>query len=428
VKGSTRKYKLRDGESELWLYTFRTDRGPDGKRHSVLRRGFTSKRDADDALRKAIAAYRKSAVVAMDTELFADAFNEWRVEYGNAHWEPSTQESNVKRGGYAVALFGSFKLGQLTTQQIDLGLNQLKLHGGQKTTTHPKGKPLSPKTCHAVYSLLRQFFAQMIVWEKIEKNPMLGVRAPTGASDSQAESLTPDEYNRLLARVKDTRYYAMAVFGGEAGARCGELLALKWSDVDEKSGDVTISKSLQQTKAYGLRVKVPKNTKTRITRISPETLAVLLEHRRVTERDKEIIGEGYCDNGLVFPSPVGEFLKPKQVSGRVAQFMRDAGIEKSLHKLRHFCATVRLANGESPVAVAGHLGHDANVLLKIYAHVMPGDRAKGVAIWQKAISEIVEQQPEPPKPIVITAQKPDFVITNVVTRSLKLVKSSIKSA
>jgi len=214
----------------------------------------------------------------------------------------------------------------------------------------------------------------------------------------------------------------MAVFGSEGGMRCGELLALQWKDIDLKTSDCTVSKSLQQTKTHGLRVKSTKNGKTRIAMISPETLAVLLEHRAVTERDKELMGEAYADNGLIFfSSPTGEDLKPKQVSGRVSAFMRQAGIRKSLHKLRHFCASVRLASGESPVAVANHLGHDPNVLMKIYAHMMPGDRAKGVAVWQKAMSEIVEQKPEPPQPQM-------SVITGAITRRLKIVSRSNKTA
>ena len=111
--------------------------------------------------------------------------------------------------------------------------------------------------------------------------------------------------------------------------------------------------------------------------------------------------------------------------------MKDVNIEKSLHKLRHFCASVRLSSGQSPVAVAAHLGHDTNVLLKIYSHVMPGDRERGVSIWQKAMSEIVEQKPEPPQPLVITPKKPgnsENVITDVITRHLQIVRRSNKSA
>jgi integrase len=319
--------------------------------------------------------------------------------------------------------------------QISLGFNHLKQHGGQKSAKHPKGRPLSAKTRHAVFSLMRQFFKQLIVWKTIDAkdNPMLGVKAPSLTNDLPVEVLTPDEYNRLLARLENTRYHAMAVFGGESGMRCGELLALRWVDIDLKSGDCTVSKSLQQTKSHGLRVKGTKTKKIRVARVSQETLAALLEHRRVTERDKQLLGPDYHDHGLVFPAPTGEHLMPKQVSGRMSQFMKDVGIQKTLHRLRHFCASVRLSNGESPVAVAAHLGHDPYVLQKIYAHVMPGDRERGVEIWQKAMREITKQKPEPPQPqaVMITPKKPvnsENVITDVIMRRLQIASLSNKSA
>lgn len=110
--------------------------------------------------------------------------------------------------------------------------------------------------------------------------------------------------------------------------------------------------------------------------------------------------------------------------------MRSVGIEKSLHKLRHLCATFRLAMGESVPAVAAHLGHDANVLLKIYAHVLPGDKERGVSLWSQGMQ--AHSRKRKPTSVVVMPEKtllartasPDFVSTGVSTQRMKLVTYS----
>jgi len=442
MKGMTKPYKLADG-SLRYLYAFGTGRGADGKHHQQWKRGFKTKREADDALAEALAEFKKNRKHGAAHEeqpvsegrpvkeqprreeqtspLFKDAFGKWLE--GHSHWEPSTRETNMKRGGYALTMFGDTKLNELTAMQIHTGLELLRRQGGNK------GKALSAKTCHAVYALMRQYFRQMIDLNQLAKNPMIGVKAPPGAGESQAESLTLDEFDRLLDRLRFTRYYAMAFFGSESGMRCGELLALRWSHVDFMTGDISVCRSLQYSESHGLRFKGTKTNKIRTPRVGTEALDVLREHRAVIERDKQIYGKGYSsDHDLVFCQPDGRPLSPKHVSARMGQFMREVGIEKSLHKLRHFCGTFRLAMGESVPAVAAHLGHDPNVLLKIYAHVLPGDKERGVSLWSQGMqAHARKRKPSsvavmPEASLLARTASPDFVSTGVSTKRLKLVR------
>jgi integrase len=94
-------------------------------------------------------------------------------------------------------------------------------------------------------------------WKKIERNPTTGVVRPS-AHKKELESIQPDGYEKYLNRVQGTRYYALGVFAADCGCRRGEQLALQWPDINPKSGVVTISKSVSETKA-GLEIKVPKS-------------------------------------------------------------------------------------------------------------------------------------------------------------------------
>jgi integrase len=100
---------------------------------------------------------------------------------------------------------------------------------------------------------------------------------------------------------KGTRYYALSVFAAAAGCRRGELLALRWPDIDPVSGVVTISKSLSQTRA-GLEIKTTKSRRTRFVRVSQTTIQILLEHRGQIEEEKRLFGADYKANDLVFPT------------------------------------------------------------------------------------------------------------------------------
>ena len=126
-----------------------------------------------------------------------------------------------------------------------------------------------------------------------------GVCGSPKGSAPKAEFLEADEYERLLNRVRDTRYYGMITFLAASGVRRGEALALRWSDVDLRTDTVVISKSLSETRG-GLELKTPKSGKMRRVRISGVTMQVLLKHRDQIEEEKRFFGPGYNDQNLVF--------------------------------------------------------------------------------------------------------------------------------
>jgi integrase len=169
-------------------------------------------------------------------------------------------------------------------------------------------------------------------------------------------------------------------------ARRGELLALQWADIDLVSATVTISKSLEQTRA-GLRVKRPKSDKQRREQL-PQSAILALQFLRAEQREqKRLFAGDYQNNDLVFCQPDGRHHEPDLISQVIIRRMRKAGINKgSLHTLRHTHASNLLRKGISLAAVSTKLGHaDTNVTARIYAHALPADDQLATDAWDSII-------------------------------------------
>jgi integrase len=121
----------------------------------------------------------------------------------------------------------------------------------------------------------------------------------------QAAVLDQAKLGLLLEQTRGTRLYPVIVLAAASGCRRGELLALTWADLDDATGMVTISKSLEQLKGRHLRVKSTKSEEPRKFVVPEWALEVLREHREEQLRDRELYGCDYQKNDLIFCTPEG---------------------------------------------------------------------------------------------------------------------------
>jgi integrase len=407
VRGTITKRKLKSGRFS-WGYVFDAGRDENGKRRQIVKKGFETKRASEDALRKALEVSEKGGDVQKEKDLrtFGTFFCDWLEQHGANHWGTMTAEQNSKRAAYAIRMFGEVPLQELSSMRIEKDLSTLLARGGRKTARHPDGHPLSPKTVREIAALVSQSLNKAVKWSLIERNPMGDVERPT-AHKKEVQIPDPDEYEKFLDRVQGTRYYALSVFAAASGCRRGELLALKWADIDPKTGVVAISKSVSNTKA-GLEIKVTKSRKTRHVRVSRTTIQVLLKHKEQLEHERMLFGVDYKPNDLVFPKPDGDYYKPDQVTGRISEFMQKAGIDASLHSLRHLHASMMLSKHVPITVVSKRLGHaNSQITLDVYAHAMKDDEVRASELWDEATAEIIgrTQRPDLKK----SAAKPDVI-------------------
>jgi integrase len=205
-------------------------------------------------------------------------------------------------------------------------------------------------------------------------NPMLKVELPA-LDPKDVRSLTRAEIWSLRDSCRGDSMFAFVELAMATGCRRGELLALEWADLNWTTHALSVSKSLEQTRA-GLRIKSTKGGKPRIFILPNLAIKALRQEQR----------DGHAR--LIFANDHGDYLKPDLVSQKIVRRIRKAGIDDaSLHTLRHTHASVLLSRGVPLSAIAARLGHaDANVTARIYCHALPLDDQRAADEWDKMLS------------------------------------------
>jgi integrase len=181
------------------------------------------------------------------------------------------------------------------------------------------------------------------------------------------------------------------------GARRGEILALRWSDI--RDGCAFIDRSLTQTKEV-LLFKSTKSGRPRRIELPGSALTALDAHRQRQDEFRRKFGPDYrTDLNLIFANPDGTLLKPDSISASVSLLCRKLGLPKgaSLHTLRHSHASVLLADGVDLATVSERLGHSSvRVTAEIYSHAMRGRDQEAARRWDELMGRTSQDRPKVP--------------------------------
>ncbi|MEJ7818776.1 MAG: site-specific integrase, partial [Rubrobacteraceae bacterium] len=183
-----------------------------------------------------------------------------------------------------------------------------------------------------------------------------------------------------LDTVSGDRLEALYVVAVTAGLRQGELLGLKWEDVDLEAGMLQVRRTLSEARS-GRVFESPKSGKGRSVRLTKRATAALRAHRKAQLEERMARAGLWQDNGLVFPSTTGTPLGARNLVRSYKLRLERAGLpDIRFHDLRHTCATLLLRQGVHVKFVQELLGHgDVALTLNVYSHVLPdmGDAAAG---------------------------------------------------
>ena len=188
-------------------------------------------------------------------------------------------------------------------------------------------------------------------------------------------SVSCSEVRRFLTAANSDRLEALYVLAIHTGMRQGELLALKWADVDLEAGKVSVRRTLTRESGH-YKLGEPKTKRSRrtikLTKAATEALRIHLE-RQLEQIDQ--LGDLYQDQGLVFTTDSGAPINPSNIRQRsFGKLLRNANLPKiRFHDLRHTCATLLLSKNVHPKIVQEMLGH-ANIAITLdtYSHILPG--------------------------------------------------------
>jgi integrase len=336
--------------------------GPDGRRRYVSGK---TKEEARKALREA----RSNA----DTGLVFDAGKLTLASYLD-RWLDDSVKDTVRQRTYEryesivrvhiKPAFGRMKLKALTLNHVR-ALYRQKLDSG-----------LAPRTVNYIHVTLHKALSQAVSDGLVPRN-VASVKAPR-PEKPEIKPLSPEQARKLIATARDAgdRYEALYVLALHCGLREGELLGLRWDDVDFSGDTATLQvrRTLSETRT-GHKFEKPKNGKGRSLKCSQKATEALRSHRTRQNEERLRLGSLWQDNGLVFPTTTGTTMSCTNLLGRhFKPLLKSADLPAiRLHDLRHTCATILLMAGKHPKYVQELLGHaNISITLDTYSHVIEG--------------------------------------------------------
>jgi len=249
-----------------------------------------------------------------------------------------------------------------------------------------KLKVLSPRTVIYIHVTLHRALSLAVRWNLVPRNVTDLVDAPR-VLKKQIMPLTDEEVNTLFETVRGNPLEALYILGVTSGLRKGELLGLKWNDINFDTRTLQVKRSLSQTKEGPMFVP-PKTAKSRRSiGLSRIAIDALRRHKLVQDEQKRT---WTLDYDLVFPNDVGEPRRSRNVINRCFERVKKKANLPDIrfHDLRHTCATLLFTKGVHPKIVQEMLGHSSiSITLDTYSHVLPNMQSEAVRAMEDIFKE-----------------------------------------
>ncbi|MGB0681475.1 MAG: site-specific integrase [Magnetovibrionaceae bacterium] len=263
---------------------------------------------------------------------------------------------------------GSVKLSNLKAVNIDQAWSKLMQDG----RLDGKGG-LSAQTVQHCHRLLKQTLDQAVRWQLLNRNPADAVEPPRVPRNAPTV-LDVDQTVVLLEAIRDTQFYMPTLIALTTGLRRGEVLALTWGQINLDQRTLVVSRSVEQTKKGGIRIKEPKSKKARQVIIPSILEGELRQHRKVQAEQLLKLGVRQDQGTPVCCRGDGSLLNPEDLSRRFPEAVVRAGLPRvTFHQLRHSHATQLLLSGVHPKVAQERLGHSSiGITMDLYSHVIGG--------------------------------------------------------
>jgi len=237
---------------------------------------------------------------------------------------------------------------------------------------------LAPRTVRYIHVTLNKALKQAMADGLIPRNAASSVKSPK-PKKKEIRPLDREQVRAFFDAVSGERLEALYILAVTTGLRKGELLGLKWEDLDLETGMLQVRRSLSEARS-GRIFEAPKSGKGRSVRLTQRGVSALKAHRKRQLEARMKLAGLWQEHGLVFPSQVGTPIGGRNLNRSFKRHLERAGLPRSFrfHDLRHTCATLLLRQGVNPKFVQELLGHsDVSLTLNIYSHILPdmGDQA-----------------------------------------------------
>lgn len=364
----------RDRQRGSWYFVIDAP-GPDGQRRQVRRRGFRTRGEAVTALDRFRVQLAAGHVPVPSDDSVAAFARSWVGALPAEGVAPATTKHYHEAIGRLLPMIGAVKVQDLAALDLD-GAYAALLEAGR-----------SARTVRASHVAARKMLAEAVRLGKVGRNVAVEARPPR-ARAARAQVFPTWTYEQLmafLAAVDEHQHRHLWHVAGLTGMRRGELVALRWSEVDFEKSTIAVSRSVGKG-LDGLHDKQPKSDAgRRVVELDAPLVALLRRHRQEQNERRLALGAGWRDLGLVFCEVDGSAIHPDRLSKRWTDLVRRhapaLGIPTiRFHDLRHSHCTQLLDAGVRPDIVTERLGHSSVAFtLAQYGHRFAGDQRSGLA-------------------------------------------------
>jgi integrase len=313
--------------------------------------------------------------LAADRETVSQYLNRWLDEVSPTV-RPKTRRSYAGTVRvHLVPTIGHHKLAKLDPQQVQTMLNSKQAAG------------LSPRSVGIIRAVLRQALNRAVRWGLLARNVAQLTDVPH-PDTREPRVITVDDARLLLIAFSTHRLGPLFTIALASGLRQGEVLGLRWEDVDLEKGTLRIERALQYIDGRFESVP-PKSARARRT-IPLTDIARAAFHRQRAQQlqDCLLAGQRWQETPLVFTTSLGTPLDSRNVTRSLQRCLTDYGLPSCrFHDLRHGCASLLMAVGASPRVAQEILGHaDIRTTLGIYSHVAPALMREAAAMLDGALA------------------------------------------
>lgn len=361
-----------------WYVVVDLGRDAEGKRRQKWHGGFRTRKQAEVARTKIVADLHHGTY----TEPTKLTLREWVEDKWlptvQTQVKPSTFESYARNMRHHV-------LPTLGGRQLrDIGPGQLNALYATLLSEGRRNGPggLSAKTVHYIHTIAHKALADAVDAGVLAANAADRAKPPRPRTQSATELRfwTPEQLRSFLALVEGHRLEAAWHLSSMTGMRRGEVLGLRWADIDLGNGRAHVRHALVSV-SYELIFSTPKNHCARVIDLDPATADHLRVHRDRQTKDRREWGADYQDGDLVFCKENGEPIHPQTYSQAFERLVAKSDLPSiRLHDLRHTHATIAIKAGTPTKVISERLGHESPAFtLKQYAHVIPGMQAEAAS-------------------------------------------------
>jgi integrase len=336
----------------------------------IKRYRFKSKQEAIRKKSEALRELERGTLATGGQRRLGEYLEDWLENTHRNKLRVGTYINYKKKVRYIVDGLGDVWLQKLTPEHVQEFL-QKKLDEG-----------LSSKTVHEIHGVLRVALKRAVRWGIVSRNVCDVVDPPVIVS-REVVPLSVEQARALVKHVQGHRLEVLLVMAVVTGMRRGELLALRWSDIDFDRHRLLVLHSVDYIPGYGYVVGEPKTTAGKRWISLPAFLVDMLRQHQARQLELQKAAKKWEDHDLAFPNFSGGYLHPSHMGDEFRRLLREAGLPAiHFHDLRHSAATILLCMGVNVKVIQELLGHsDISVTLGVYGHLLPSMQQSAVDTW-----------------------------------------------